>query len=96
MRFIIAVLLLIAAPALAGVQVRDADTIVVDGTPVRLNGVDAPELGTQSGRNAKRWMVNYLRGVIRPHIFQLLTAHCANLAQLNSLRCYRGNRQEVI
>ena len=23
--------------------VRDADTIVVSGTPVRLNGIDAPE-----------------------------------------------------
>ncbi|WP_299901895.1 thermonuclease family protein [uncultured Ruegeria sp.] len=45
-----------------GLQVRDADTIVVDGTPVRLNGVDAPELGTRSGQDAKRWMVNFLRG----------------------------------
>lgn len=45
-----------------GTYVRDADTIVVDGTPVRLNGVDAPELGTQSGQNAKRWMINYLAG----------------------------------
>ncbi|MFT5631065.1 MAG: micrococcal nuclease [Gammaproteobacteria bacterium] len=40
---------------------RDADTIVVDGTAVRLNGVDAPELKTRSGQNGKRWMVNYLR-----------------------------------
>jgi len=32
-----------------GLYVRDADTIVVDGTPVRLNGVDAPELDTNSG-----------------------------------------------
>lgn len=55
--------LILAAPAYAGgTYVRDADTIVVDGTPVRLNGVDAPELGTRSGQNAKRWMVNYLRG----------------------------------
>ena len=45
-----------------GVQVRDADTIVVDGTPVRLNGVDAPELDTRAGRAARRWMVNYLDG----------------------------------
>lgn len=44
------------------IQVRDADTIVVDGTAVRLNGVDAPELGTRAGQNARRWMVNYLRG----------------------------------
>ncbi len=58
-----AAFLLIATAATAGsVQVRDADTIVVDGTPVRLQGVDAPELGTQAGRDAKRWMVNHLRG----------------------------------
>ena len=53
---------LLASPALAQVQVRDADTIVVSGTPVRLNGVDAPELGTRAGRDARRWMVNYLSG----------------------------------
>ncbi|NOE33485.1 MULTISPECIES: thermonuclease family protein [unclassified Ruegeria] len=53
----------LAVPAFAdSLHVRDADTIVVDGTPVRLNGVDAPELGTRSGQNAKRWMINYLRG----------------------------------
>ncbi|WP_282171188.1 thermonuclease family protein [Ruegeria atlantica] len=46
----------------AGVQVRDADTIVVDCTPVRLQGVDAPELETAAGRDARRWMFNYLRG----------------------------------
>lgn len=60
---IFATALFLAAPAHAdSLHVRDADTIVVDGTPVRLNGVDAPELGTRSGQNAKRWMVNYLRG----------------------------------
>lgn len=42
-------------------SVRDVDTVVVDGVPVRLQGVDGPELGTSSGRDAKRWMVNYLR-----------------------------------
>lgn len=46
----------------ASLHVRDADTIVVDGTPVRLNGVDAPELKTSAGKDAKRWVVNYLRG----------------------------------
>lgn len=54
--------ILAACPALAGVTVKDADTIVVDGTSVRLNGVDAPELGTPAGQDAKRWMVNFLRG----------------------------------
>ncbi|WP_170494867.1 thermonuclease family protein [Ruegeria sp. HKCCA5763] len=43
-------------------QVRDADTIVVNGTPVRLQGVDAPELGSVAGRDAKRWMVMFLNG----------------------------------
>ncbi|WP_254658800.1 thermonuclease family protein [Ruegeria sp. TM1040] len=46
----------------ASLHVRDADTIIVDGTPVRLNGVDAPELKTSAGKDAKRWVVNYLRG----------------------------------
>ncbi|MCA1288382.1 thermonuclease family protein [Salipiger bermudensis] len=56
------VVLLLTSPAIAQVQVRDAATIVVSGTPVRLNGVDAPELGTPAGRDARRWMVNYLHG----------------------------------
>lgn len=42
--------------------VRDADTIVVAGTPVRLNGVDAPETSTRYGRNAKAFMERLLRG----------------------------------
>ncbi|MCG7574838.1 thermonuclease family protein [Phaeobacter sp. CNT1-3] len=29
---------------------------------MRLNGVDAPELKTRAGREAKRWMEKYLRG----------------------------------
>ena len=58
----LAALTLIATAASAEVRVRDADTIVVSGTPVRLNGVDAPELSTPSGRNARRWMVGYLTG----------------------------------
>ncbi len=58
----IALVFFATTAAAGGLQVRDADTIVVDGTPVRLNGVDAPELGTRSGQDAKRWMVNFLRG----------------------------------
>ena len=42
--------------------VRDVDTIVVQRTPVRLNGVDGPELNTRAGQDAKRWMNNHLRG----------------------------------
>lgn len=53
--------LTITTPLNAGpVKVRDADTIVVSGTPVRLQGVDAPELNTRAGKEARRWMVNYL------------------------------------
>ncbi|MBP0484691.1 thermonuclease family protein [Sagittula salina] len=61
--FVICAALLVAAPASGqSLHVRDADTIVVDGTPVRLEGVDAPELRTRAGKDAKRWMVNYLQG----------------------------------
>lgn len=56
-------ILLAGSPAEAlSLQVRDADTIVVDGTPVRLQGVDAPELTTRAGKDARRWMVNFLSG----------------------------------
>ena len=63
MKYLIPIaVILLTSPAIAQVQIRDADTIVVSGTPVRLNGVDAPELGTWAGRDARRWMVNYLDG----------------------------------
>lgn len=67
MRMVMIAFTLCTATAAAGdvtgtAKVRDADTIVVAGTPVRFNGVDAPELGTAAGRDAKRWMVNALRG----------------------------------
>jgi endonuclease YncB( thermonuclease family) len=60
---LLAVTLFATGPAFsASLQVRDADTIVVDGTPVRLQGVDAPELKTSAGKDARRWMVNFLAG----------------------------------
>ena len=63
MRILMLILAFVATPIFAaGVQVRDADTIVVQGTPVRLQGVDAPELGTASGQGSKRWMVGFLSG----------------------------------
>lgn len=43
-------------------HVRDADTVVVGGTPVRLNGVDAPETSNRYGREAKAFMERMLRG----------------------------------
>lgn len=36
--------------------VRDVDTIEIGGLPVRLNGIDGPELDQRQGRNAKVWM----------------------------------------
>ena len=42
--------------------VRDADTVVVAGTPVRLNGVDAPETSNRYGRAAKTFMERLLHG----------------------------------
>lgn len=44
--------------------VRDVDTIVVAGTPVRLNGVDGPEASTGAGREARAFMERLLRGRI--------------------------------
>lgn len=37
-------------------HVRDADTIVVSGIPIRLNGVSAPELDTAMGQEGKRYL----------------------------------------
>lgn len=42
--------------------VRDADTVVVAGIPVRLNGIDAPETSNRYGRDAKAFMDRLLRG----------------------------------
>ena len=38
-------------------KVRDGDTFIVDGLPVRLNGVSAPELRERMGGKAKAFMV---------------------------------------
>ena len=43
-------------------KVRDADTVVVKGVPIRLNGVDAPENGSRAGNEATAAMKRYLRG----------------------------------
>lgn len=59
----------LAGPALADrtiegrvTVVRDVDTIVVAGTPVRLNGVDGPETSTRIGRDARAFMTRLVRG----------------------------------
>jgi endonuclease YncB( thermonuclease family) len=41
-------------------HVRDVDTIEVNNLPVRLNGLDEPELDERGGREAKRWMQRLL------------------------------------
>lgn len=58
-----------AGPALADrviegrvTVVRDVDTIVVAGTPVRLNGVDGPEVSSRAGRDARTFMTRLVRG----------------------------------
>ncbi len=54
--------LLLCSPVFAGqviegkARVIDGDTIVVAGVKVRLNGVDAMELGTEAGQQAKAAM----------------------------------------
>lgn len=68
MRWIAALLCLIALPANAGeriegsVSVRDGDTIVVAGVPVRLNGVAAPEKSESGGFQATAEMVRLTTG----------------------------------
>lgn len=37
-------------------HVRDVDTIEVNNLPIRLNGVDGPEMNERGGRTAKTWM----------------------------------------
>jgi micrococcal nuclease len=61
--------LLLSGPALADrtiegrvTVVRDVDTFVVAGTPVRLNGVDGPETSTRIGRDARSFMTRLVRG----------------------------------
>ncbi len=62
-------LALLAGPALADrtiegrvTVVRDVDTIIVAGTPVRLNGLDGPEISTRIGQEARAFMVRLVRG----------------------------------
>lgn len=45
-------------------SVRDADTIVVAGIPVRINGLDSVESGTPGFREAKLFAARLVRGKI--------------------------------
>ena len=53
----------VALPSFAGqwiegrvTHVRDVDTIEVNNLPIRLNGVDGPEMDERGGKAAKVWM----------------------------------------
>jgi hypothetical protein len=66
---IVFVLALLIGPALADraiegrvAVVRDVDTIVVAGTPVRLNGLDGPETAIRIGREARAFTTRLVRG----------------------------------
>ena len=43
-------------------KVRDGDTIVVDGIPIRLSGLDCPEKGTKNGDYATQLAKQFLGG----------------------------------
>jgi endonuclease YncB( thermonuclease family) len=67
--FSVLLIALLATPALADrtlegrvTVVRDVDTIVVAGTPIRLNGLDGPEVSTRIGREARTFMTRLVRG----------------------------------
>jgi endonuclease YncB( thermonuclease family) len=45
-------------------HVRDIDTIVVAGTPIRLEGLDGPELSTTIGKEGKFFMQRLVGGKI--------------------------------
>ena len=62
-RVLLALAILVGSPINAGewiegqvTHVRDVDTIEVNNLPVRLNGVDGPELNERGGKAAKVWM----------------------------------------
>lgn len=46
------------------IHIRDIDTIVVEGVPVRLNGLDGPELSEPMGQEAKVWLVELLTDTV--------------------------------
>lgn len=54
--------------------VRDADTVVVTGTAVRLNGVDAPETSNRYGREAKSEALSGINTALPYFLLALTTA----------------------
>lgn len=52
-------------PVISGAvtHVRDIDTFEVEGVPIRLNGLDGPELSEPYGKEAKAWLIDLINGV---------------------------------
>ena len=44
-------------------RIRDIDTLEIDGIPIRLNGLDGPELSEPRGQEAKAWLIALLSDV---------------------------------
>jgi endonuclease YncB( thermonuclease family) len=60
---VLGLLLAGSAPELVGIpHVTDGDTIRIDGTRIRLAGIDAPELRTHAGEAAKRFVLDVTSG----------------------------------
>ena len=63
----------------------DGDSIVVAGKPIRLWGIDAPEMDTREGYLAKR----YLRTVIEEHTVRCVEQG-ARVSTETMAKCYIG------
>ena len=46
-------------------HIRDADTFLIGKQPIRLCGIDAPEIGTAEGKKAARFLAQIVRGNAR-------------------------------
>lgn len=63
MRRTLALLVLLATPAVAaplGVRVIDGDTLAIGPARWRLQGIDAPEIDTEAGKEASAYLARYL------------------------------------
>jgi endonuclease YncB( thermonuclease family) len=47
-------------------RIRDIDTFEVDGLPIRLDGVDGPELKERDGPEARDWLIRPYSGAKVP------------------------------
>ena len=69
-------------------RVIDGDTIVVGSTHVRLNGVDAAELGTARGENARAMIATLVT-----YQANLLPDRREDLAPRGRLLCHKGRHR---